>query len=123
LNVGNKFSETAKNKVVILSTHIIEDIQSVCNRLVVLWGGRVIFDSPSDGLIDLADGHVGTCECTPGTEEINESPRLRITSKVRAQDKTSYRVVANELPAFVTPARPRLEDAYIYACATEEALS
>lgn len=38
LNFRNKFSETARDKVVILSTHIIEDIQSVCNRLIILWG-------------------------------------------------------------------------------------
>ena len=36
----NFFSQTAQDKLVLLSTHIIEDIQSVCDRLIVIDHGR-----------------------------------------------------------------------------------
>ncbi len=120
LNFRNKFSETAKDKVVILSTHIIEDIQSVCNRLIVLHGGKILYDGLPDGLLEMAEGHVGTYEYITGMEEINEAGQYKITSKVVMQSKTTYRIVADELPSFVTPVKPNLEDAYIYVCAQEE---
>jgi ABC-2 type transport system ATP-binding protein len=120
LSFRNKFSETARDKVVILSTHIIEDIQSVCNRLIVLWGGKVLFDGEPEALVEKAEGHVGTYEYAPGRQELPESARHRITSRVISQDKTSYRIVAEELPPYVERAKPSLGDAYIYLCGQEE---
>lgn len=121
LNFRNKFSEIARDKIVILSTHIIEDIQSVCNRLIVLWGGRILFDGLPEKLIEQAEGHVGIYEHISGMEDIDNSTEYRITSRVVTQDKTSYRIVANELPGFVKSVKPSLEDAYIYICTQEEA--
>ena len=121
LNFRNKFSEIARDKVVILSTHIIEDIQSVCNRLIVLWKGKILYDGLPEGLVELAEGHVGTYEYVPGMEEIADSTQYRITSKIVTQNKTFYKIVANELPNFVKPVKPSLEDAYIYVCAQEDA--
>lgn len=37
------FADTANNKLVILSTHIIEDVQSVCDRLIVLNDGEILY--------------------------------------------------------------------------------
>ncbi|MCG8499678.1 MAG: ATP-binding cassette domain-containing protein [Firmicutes bacterium] len=37
------FADTANNKLVILSTHIIEDVQSVCDRLIVLNHGEILY--------------------------------------------------------------------------------
>lgn len=120
LNFRNKFSETARDKVVILSTHIIEDIQSVCNRLIVLWGGRILFDGLPDDLIGKAQGHVGVYEYKEGMEVLEDSASYKITSKVVGQDRITYKIVANELPSFATPVKPNLEDAYIYICLLEE---
>ncbi len=50
----NLFSESARDRIVLLSTHIIEDIQSVCNRLIVINMGKIVFDGTPEGLIELA---------------------------------------------------------------------
>lgn len=121
LSFRNKFSESARNKVVILSTHIIEDIQSVCNRLIVLHGGKILYDGTCDAFTALALGHVGTFEVLHESAESPQLEQYRITSKIVTPDKTSYRIVAGELPAFATEAKPTLEDAYIYTCFREEA--
>jgi ABC-2 type transport system ATP-binding protein len=120
LSFRNKFSEAAADRIVILSTHIIEDVQSVCNRLVVLWGGRILFDGAPEALTRQAEGHVGTCESADGRATIDAASGIRITSRVVTREKTSYRLVARELPGFAEPARPTLEDAYIYLCAGAE---
>ncbi len=48
----NLFSKNAHNKLVILSTHIIEDVQSVCNRLLVLDKAVVLYDGTPEGLME-----------------------------------------------------------------------
>lgn len=48
----NLFSKNAHDKLVILSTHIIEDVQSVCNRLLVLDKSVVLYDGTPEGLME-----------------------------------------------------------------------
>ena len=43
----------------LLSTHIIEDVQSVCDRLVVIDHGKILFTGTPEQLIESAAGHVG----------------------------------------------------------------
>ena len=52
----NLFSEMARDKIVILSTHIIEDVQSICNRVLIINHGEILFDGDSASLIEKACG-------------------------------------------------------------------
>lgn len=65
INFRNLFSRTAQDKLVLLSTHIIEDIQSVCNQLIVINCGRILFTGTPEVLTALARGHVGMFEDRP----------------------------------------------------------
>jgi ABC-2 type transport system ATP-binding protein len=47
----NLFAETAKSRLVILSTHIIEDVQSACDHLVVLNGGEIFYTGTPESLM------------------------------------------------------------------------
>ncbi len=47
----NLFTDAAKNRLVILSTHIIEDVQSACDRLVVLDGGEILYTGTPESLM------------------------------------------------------------------------
>lgn len=51
VNFRNMFSEMARERLVLLSTHIIEDIQQVCNRLIIIGQGRILFDGTAKRLI------------------------------------------------------------------------
>jgi ABC-type multidrug transport system ATPase subunit len=55
----NLLAENASNRLVLLSTHIIEDVESVCNRLIVLNRGKILFDGSPVELIKKATGYVG----------------------------------------------------------------
>ncbi len=46
----------------LLSTHIIEDVQSVCDKLIVINHGQILFTGTPEELIDLAHNHVGVFE-------------------------------------------------------------
>ena len=58
------FSQNAQNKVVLLSTHIIEDVQSICSRIIVINQGKILFDGKPEKLIQAAQGHKGIIEPT-----------------------------------------------------------
>ncbi|MBU5626762.1 ATP-binding cassette domain-containing protein [Oscillibacter sp. MSJ-2] len=105
----NLFSSTAQDKLVLLSTHIIEDVQSVCDRIIVIDGGRILFTGRPEELIRAAQGHVGTFLEGPDAEE-----SLHITSRVNTAAGVLCRGVAEELPAQAEAVEPTLEDAYLF---------
>ena len=119
IHFRNLFSRMAQDKLVLLSTHIIEDVQSVCNQLIVIDGGRILFTGTPAALIRRAQGHVGVFEEEAGAQALEEG--LHITSRVNSADGVLCRVVADGLPAFARPVEPTLEDAYLYCMAGQGA--
>ncbi len=107
----NLFSQTAQDKIVLLSTHIIEDVQSICGRLIVIKHGCILFDGKPEALIKAAHGHVGIFE---QSGNVIGGTDYQITSRVNTASGVSCRIVAEILPAFARPVEPSLEDAYMY---------
>lgn len=58
----NIFSQTASDKIVLLSTHIIDDIKAICNRIIIINKGTILYDGTSPELIQRVRGHVGNSE-------------------------------------------------------------
>ena len=117
IHFRNLFSRTAQDRLVLLSTHIIEDVQSVCDRLVVIHHGRILFSGTPEGLIQSAAGHVGTFLEKDAAQERG----LHITARVNTSRGVRCRAVADKLPAYVQTEEPSLEDAYLYLISREAA--
>ena len=58
INFRNLFSQYSQDKIVLLSTHIIEDVQHVCGRLIMLNHGKILFDGSPEELIAGCQGHL-----------------------------------------------------------------
>lgn len=116
IHFRNLFSRLAESRLVLLSTHIIEDVQSVCDSLVVIHGGEVLFQGAPDVLIRAAKGHVGVFlqQAAAGCEG------LHITARQNTAEGVACRLLADVLPAFAREAEPTLEDAYLFCMAGEE---
>lgn len=117
IHFRNLFSQTAQNRLVLLSTHIIEDVQSVCDRIVVINHGRILFTGTPEKLIQATSGHVGTFY----ESESEQEKGLHITARVNTGKGVRCRAVAYELPSYVKPEEPSLEDAYLYLISREAA--
>ena len=109
IRMRNLVASLAREKLVILSTHIIDDVQSVCGQLAVINRGKILFSGSPEALTARARGHVGVWLGEPG-----EDCPLTVTSQTHTADGVLCRGVAGELPGFVRPAEPALEDAYIW---------
>lgn len=107
----NIFSEMAQDKIILLSTHIVEDVQAVCNRVLVIHDGLVLFDDTPSSLIKQAQNHVGIY-----LAQLNDPvpDGCQIVSKAHSADGIRCRIVAEQLPAHARPSEPTLEDAYLY---------
>ncbi|MGI9264874.1 MAG: ABC transporter ATP-binding protein [Gammaproteobacteria bacterium] len=54
----NVLSDVGENKVVILSTHIVEDVADLCPRMAILAGGRIILEGSPTHLMNELEGRV-----------------------------------------------------------------
>jgi len=121
INFRNLFSRTAQDKLVLLSTHIIEDVQSVCNQLIVINQGRLLFIGTPEQLIEYAQGHVGIFRKQAGDKDEKSEPEYQVTARINTVCGESCRMVAQKLPDFAQVVEPTLEDAYMYLIKGEEA--
>lgn len=116
IHFRNLFSHRAQNRLVLLSTHIIEDVQSVCDQIVVINGGRILFVGTPSALIRTAAGHVGEFL----EKDLSQERGMHITARVNTSQGILCRVVADKLPAYSKTVEPSLEDAYLYLISREE---
>ena len=114
IHFRNLFAQEAKDKLVLLSTHIIEDVQSVCDRLIVIHGGELLFDGRPEQLVARAQGHVGVFQGYPP-----QGISCEVTAQVNTAGGILCRAVAEKLPETVQKVEPTLEDAYVYLVGKE----
>lgn len=102
-----------KARTVILSTHIVGDIEASCSALAVLDKGRVIFQGTPEALIERAEGLVWQVEI--GMNELNDlEERYRVIASRQNGKTLQARVIASENPfGRGALAEPGLEDGYI----------
>ena len=117
IHFRNLFSRTAQDRLVLLSTHIIEDVQSICDQLVVIDHGRILFTGTPAQLIQAAAGHVGIF----WEREAVHEQGLHITARVNTGQGIRCRAVADVLPDGAQQSEPSLEDAYLYLISREAA--
>lgn len=115
ISFRNLFSQMAQDRLVFLSTHIIEDVQSVCNQLIVIHHGHIRFVGTPTKLIARAMGHVGVFQ----EKDQRQEAGLHIMSRINTAQGIICRAVAEKLPDFVEQVEPTLEDAYLYLISKE----
>jgi ABC-2 type transport system ATP-binding protein len=104
----------AENRVVILSTHIVEDISQTCDRLAVLDQGTLVFDGRTRQLIEEAFGHAWQFLAAPG---YTPSEELSVISALPQKEGMLYHVVGPEPCGLVQDVQrlsPTLEDGYVW---------
>jgi ABC-type multidrug transport system ATPase subunit len=107
-------AELAADRIVLLSTHIVEDVAVLCPRFAVIRKGRLLAQTtPSEARASIAgrifEGRVAAEEL----EEIRR--RLRVTQAVLVEGKNRVRIFEpdGQAPAGFEPVPATLEDAYL----------
>jgi ABC-2 type transport system ATP-binding protein len=108
----NLLAEIGENVVVILSTHIVEDVADLCPRMAILAGGRILKEGAPSQLIADLEGRIWTR--TIDRQELEAMRRdYQVISTRLAAGRTVVHVLQDGHPgADFTPVEGGLEDVY-----------
>ena len=110
----NLISEISKNKIVILSTHIVSDVEYIADTILVMKEGRLIHQGKPDEITASINGYVWECRVKPQETELL-SAKYTVSNIRHEGDKNMIRIVSEEKPCEdAAPVEPTLEDLYLY---------
>ena len=107
----NLLAEIGENVVVILSTHIVEDVSDLCPRMAVLAGGRVQQQGAPRDLIAATHGRVWSKTIRRDELDDYQAAHVVISTRLFA-GQTIIHILADLPPAGFAPVEAGLEDVY-----------
>ena len=108
----NLLTEIGENVVVILSTHIVQDVQELCSNMAIINKGRLLFaGAPNDALAEVK-GRIWEKSIAKGELEAH-SARYRVISNKLISGRPSIHVYSTQHPQDgFAAAEPSLEDVF-----------
>jgi ABC-2 type transport system ATP-binding protein len=113
----NLLSDLSGERIVILSTHIVSDVEATASDIALIDKGRLLTHASPEALLGSVTGRVW--EWTVSSAELQAvRQKYLVSSTVRTGEGVRLRVVAESAPAAdAQPAAPTLEDAYLHVIA------
>jgi ABC-type multidrug transport system ATPase subunit len=110
----NLLSDLSGERIVILSTHIVADVEATDTRIALISKGRLLCESAPEDLLRELEGKVW--EWAVSSDDLNVLKQKYIVSEtIRRSDGVQVRVVSGNQPeASARSIPPNLEDAYLY---------
>lgn len=111
----NIVSKIAFDRIVIIATHVVSDIQFIANKVMIMNGGRMIKDGAPWELCDSIKGKV--FELQVGEKDIPEVEKsFKVCDMIKEREDIRIRVVSDRIPYgyIFSEIAPSLEDVYLY---------
>ena len=113
----NLLSELGENSVVLLSTHIVEDVSELCTRMAIIDQGAILLEAEPLAAVANLRGRIWRRVMTKAELSALEREHAVISTKLLS-GRTVVRVLSDAAPAAgFEPAEPDLEDVYFCAMA------
>lgn len=115
VRLRSALANTANDRIVLLSTHIVPDVEATANELAILENGRLVTHSAVDQFVDRVSGTV--YECLVSQSELTTLREdYQVCSTVQRSDGIKVRLIAETRPTESADEVPAtLEDAYLDA--------
>ena len=115
----NLISSLANDRIVILSTHIVSDIEAIADRVFVMKQGQFVSQGSIRELVEEVQGHVWEMAIDPNETEKWEA-QTTVANLRREDHRTVLRIISEDSPATGAVQIPAtLEDLYLYHFPTE----
>ena len=104
LQMRELIKELAKSSTVIVSTHVLQEVQAICERVLIMRGGQLVLDSK---IKDLQSDNKIIFNFQPSESDVttmlSESPLVKKVEEVQNGETTSLRVEVQkaEIPSLV----------------------
>ena len=112
-------AELAGERIVILSTHIVSDVEAVANDIAIINQGTLLIRSSPEDLLQLVEGKIW--ECVISSNELPATKQKHLLSSIiRRKDGLHIRIVAEKNPGQEAQvvSTPTLEEAYLFYIST-----
>ena len=115
----NVIAEMAQDKIIIISTHIVSDIEYISDQVILMKKGRFILQGTTEELTAEAEGMVWSCR-VPAREWMSFENSHTVANSRNLGDMVEARVISPDRPcADAEQAEPTLEDLYL-KCFSDE---
>jgi ABC-type multidrug transport system ATPase subunit len=109
----NLLSDLAGERIVILSTHIVSDVEATATDIALIAQGTLVAHASPEELLRQVEGKVW--EWVLPSAELNAAKQTYLISNTaRRSDGVHARVLADTPPGGAQPVTPNLEDAYLF---------
>jgi len=109
----NLLSELSGERIVILSTHIVSDVEATATDIALISQGTLVAHASPEELLRQVEGKVWEW-ILPSADLNSARQRYLISNTARRSDGVHARVLADAPPASAAAVTPNLEDAYLY---------
>lgn len=110
----NIISDHSTGKIVLLSTHIVSDVEYIADEIMIMKHGQLSQQDDADHICDSISGFVWNCEVAPDEAESYGS-RFVVSNLKHNGDKVELRIVSEQRPCEnAVNVSPNLEDLYLY---------
>lgn len=116
VNLRNFLSELSRTRIVLLSTHIVSDIEASAGKILLVKKGKLIFNGTPESLIHTSDGHVWEYTLPKG---VLPAKSALVSSIIQTSDGIRVREVTNEVPNGGHSVTATLEDSCLALLRTE----
>lgn len=107
-------SDLAEDRVVVLSTHIVEDVAGLCPRFAVIRNGRLVAETTPTAARAAIEGHIFEgCISRDELEALATSYRVARAVLVEGEHRVRLYAPDQNVPAGFMPTGASLEDAYL----------
>lgn len=103
-------SQLGEKETVLISTHIVEDIEASCDRVIIMNHGEICCVLSCEELVHIADGKVFACK---KGDEKQINGKYFIEKQYEEDGEIYYRILTNEDCKVLMPVSPVLEDGYM----------
>ena len=115
IRIRNFISEIAEDKIVLISTHVVSDIEFIAKEILLLKSGKLVSQSTPQELIDSIRGKVFELQVSKGDLPDFQS-RYRVSGLAHSGEDITVRIVTDHPPdgIHLVTVTPTLEDVYLY---------
>lgn len=110
LRFKNLISQLPKDKVVLISTHIVEDVEAVCDHVIVMNNGAVLTNKTGEQLAQIATGKVYQ---VAADNQSQLPPQAFIRARLEVPGQGQVLSVLCNQPVNGTSVAPTIEDGYL----------
>ena len=116
VRIRNFISSISKDRIVLLATHIVSDVENIAKEIILMQKGEIIkIATPRKLVMDMQD-KVFEVLVTEAEQEQYESEGYKISNIMLGEEKNCLRIVSEHIPTLgqVQKAQANLEDVYLF---------